>query len=338
MAGAPATGGGVPEGEPTGEGMATGTGARMPTGRGASGPHTPDPASVPEAEREALEELAVALALEAGVLVRDARPDRVGVHHTKSTDLDVVTEMDTRSEALLRERLAAVRPNDGVLGEEDGLRAGTSGLVWVLDPIDGTVNYLYDLPAYAVSVAVVVGDPTTPGAWAPVAGAVINPRTDEVFHARAGGGAHLLTAEDSVPLQVTGGIDLDLGGALVATGFSYDREVRAEQAAVVADLLPRVRDIRRMGAAALDLCHVAAGRVDGYYERCVKPWDIAAGMLVVTEAGGVVSGRTQDSPPSADLTVAAGPALHPVLLAALDRAGPRHRDASGMPARAEALA
>lgn len=283
----------------------------------AGAPHTPDPLAVPEAEREALERLAVDLAEEAGALIRDERPDGLGVHRTKTTELDVVTVMDTRSEQLLRRRIAAARPDDAVLGEEDGLTAGTSGLAWVLDPIDGTVNYLYDLPAYAVSVAVVVGDPTVPGAWTPVAGAVVNPRTGELFHARVGGGAHLRSGGTTRPLRVS---DVgDLGAALLATGFAYDREVRRDQAAVVADLLPRVRDIRRMGAAALDLCHVAAGRVDGYWEREGHAWDIAAGMLVVTEAGGLVTGLEEGAPASEALTLAAGPALHRVLRSELVR-------------------
>lgn len=280
--------------------------------------HTPDPLAVPEQERAALEELAVSLAIEAGLLIRDHRPDQMAVHRTKSTDLDVVTVMDTRAEELLRTRIAEARPDDGVLGEEEeALTPGTSGLSWVLDPIDGTVNYLYDLPGYAVSVAVVVGDPTLAGAWAPVAGAVINPRTDEVFHARAGGGAHLLTAEDSRPLRAS--TVHDLGQALLATGFSYDRGVRVDQAAVVADLLPRVRDLRRMGAAALDLCHVAAGRVDGYWERGCHAWDLAAGLLVVGEAGGTVTGLGADDPASEAMVVAAGPELQPVLRAELER-------------------
>lgn len=286
----------------------------MSPGHGVS---APDPLAVPEEERRALESLAVALAEEVGAMIRDERPDGLGVAHTKSTDLDVVTVMDTRAEVLLRERIAARRPDDGVLGEEAGLTEGTSGLSWVLDPIDGTVNYLYDLPAYAVSVAVVVGDPTIAGAWAPVAAAVINPRTDELFHARAGGGAFLKTRGRSLRLQVS---DLqDLGSALLATGFSYDRAVRRVQAAVVADLLPRVRDIRRMGAAALDMCHVAAGRVDGYWERGTHVWDIAAGVLIVTEAGGVASGFTESSPPSQELVVTAGPTLQPVLRAEVER-------------------
>lgn len=289
----------------------------MPATGDAGHTGAPDPTVVPEEQRRELELLAVELAREAGAMIRDTRPDGLGVAHTKSTDLDVVTEMDTRAETLLRERLAARRPEDGVLGEEAGLTGGTSGLSWVLDPIDGTVNYLYDLPAYAVSVAVVVGDPTTTGAWAPVAGAVINPRTDEVFHARVGGGAHLQTRGRSLPLRA-GGLNT-LGPALLATGFSYDREVRRLQASVLADLLPRVRDVRRMGAAALDLCHVAAGRVDGYWEHGTHAWDRAAGLLVLTEAGGVASGLRAGSPDSVEMVVAAGAGLHPVLRAEVER-------------------
>ncbi|KUG53331.1 inositol monophosphatase [Serinicoccus chungangensis] len=277
----------------------------------------PDASAVDADARAALEDLAVTLVGEVGALIRDERPDGLGVAHTKSTDLDVVTEMDTRAEALLRERLAQARPDDGILGEEDGMTGGTSGLSWVVDPIDGTVNYLYDLPAYAVSVAVVVGDPTTPGAWAPVAGAVVNPRTDEVFHAHLGGGARLTSRGRTRSLAVAAQPTLD--GALLATGFSYDRQVRRRQSAVVADLLPRVRDIRRMGAAALDLCHVAAGRVDGYFERGTHPWDVAAGLVILGEAGGIASGADPGSPASTDLVVAANPVLHPLLRAEIAR-------------------
>ena len=262
-----------------------------PSGPGPSGP---DLSVVPEDERAALEELAVRIAVEAGRLVRDERPDAVDVHRTKSTDLDVVTLMDTRSETLVRRRLAEARPDDGVLGEEEGVTGGTSGLTWVVDPIDGTVNYLYDLPAYAVSLAVVVGDPTRPGAWSPVAGAVVAPRTGEVFSARAGGGARVRRmdpvgegAVDEAATRLRVSDVGDLAGVLLATGFAYDRQVRVGQAQVVVDLLPRVRDVRRLGAAALDLCHVAAGRVDAYYEVGTHAWDVAAGALVVTEAGGV---------------------------------------------------
>ncbi|WP_151526812.1 inositol monophosphatase family protein [Serinicoccus kebangsaanensis] len=290
------------------------------TGPG-DGPQAPDPTQVPADERVALEELAVALVAETGALIRDERPDGLGVAHTKSTDLDVVTEMDTRAESLLRERLATARPGDGVLGEEDGLTAGRTGLSWVVDPIDGTVNYLYDLPAYAVSVAVVVGDPTTPGAWTPVAGAVINPRTDEIFHGRVGAGSRVTARGVTRALSVGGQTELE--GALLATGFSYDRQIRRGQASIVADLVPRVRDVRRMGAAALDLCHVAAGRVDGYWERGLQAWDLAAGLLILAEAGGVASGQTAGSPASADLVVAANPVLQPVLRGEIERLGHR---------------
>ncbi len=291
-----------------------------------------NPLAVPEADREALERLAVDLAVETGRMIREERPALIDVHRTKSTDLDVVTVMDERAEALLRARIAAVRPDDAVLGEEgSGVSAGTSGLTWVLDPIDGTVNYLYDLPAYAVSVALVVGDPTTAGAWAPVVGAVVNPATGEVFHARAGGGAHLRrlgpgggmdgtgTPGRSERLSVTH-VD-DLGQVLLATGFSYDRQRREGQAAVAVDLLPRVRDLRRMGAAALDLCHVAAGRLDAYYEWGIHVWDFAAGALVVTEAGGVLSGLADGSTPSRAMVVAGGPDAHALVRSELVRLG-----------------
>ncbi|MGC5584946.1 inositol monophosphatase family protein [Ornithinimicrobium sp. W1679] len=279
-----------------------------------------DPLSVDEELRASLEDLAVQVAVEAGRLVRDGRPAAVDVHRTKSTDLDVVTLMDTRSETLVRERLDAARPDDGVLGEEEGVTGGSSGLTWVVDPIDGTVNYLYDLPAYAVSLAVVLGDPTRPGAWSPVAGAVVAPRTGEVFSARAGGGARVRGADgEGEPVRLRVGDAQDLAGVLLATGFAYDREVRVGQARVVADLLPRVRDVRRMGAAALDLCHVAAGRVDAYYEVGTHAWDVAAGMLLVTEAGGVVSGLGAQDPPSEAMVVAGGPAAHATVRAEVER-------------------
>ncbi len=273
-----------------------------------------------ESELVALEELSVTLATVAGRFVRDERPALLGVSHTKTTELDVVTEMDTRCETLLRAELARQRPDDAVLGEEEGLTAGVSGLTWVLDPIDGTVNYLYDYPAYAVSVAVVVGDPTTPGSWSPVAGAVHNPAVDEVFHARAGGGARVDRPVRPGASAYTSGRALGplgstvdgghptLSRALVGTGFSYDLDARRTQGAVAAEVLTRIRDLRRSGSAALDLCHVGAGRLDGYYERGLHPWDMAAGALVVTEAGGVVSGL--DAVPSERMVLAASPGLH----------------------------
>jgi myo-inositol-1(or 4)-monophosphatase len=263
-----------------------------------------------------LEELAVELAREAGRLIVEERPDRVTVAETKSSATDVVTVMDQRAERLLRDRLAAARPDDGILGEEGESTSGSSGLTWVVDPIDGTVNYLYGLAAFAVSVAVVTGDPTTPGAWEPVAAAVDHPVAGETFHARAGGGSFVSSAAGS-PVGLRANHVDRLDRALIGTGFGYRAEDRRRQGAVVADLLPHVRDIRRAGSAALDLCHVAAGRLDGYYESGLNPWDLAGGQLVLTEAGGRVSGL-HGAPPSRDMVIAAGPALHPLLREAVD--------------------
>lgn len=268
-----------------------------------------------------LRELAVELAIEAGRFVRDERPEHVDVRKTKASDLDVVTIMDTRCEEMLRALIAAERPDDAVLGEEDGLSEGSTGLTWVLDPIDGTVNYLYDIPAYAVSVAVVVGDPTVAGAWTPVAGGVFNPGVDEIFAAHLGGGATLAAAGTSTfPRSRTLSVPepASLSRALIGTGFSYDIERRGVQGQVVTALLPQIRDLRRMGAASLDLCAVAAGRLNGYYERGLQPWDMAAGMLIATEAGALVTGV--DGPPSSDMIVAAARGVHADLLEALGRA------------------
>lgn len=229
-----------------------------------------------------LRALAEDAARAAGRLVRD-RPERLSVAATKSSPTDVVTAMDTAAEALLVDLLATRRPHDGLLGEEGGLREGSSGLTWVVDPIDGTVNYLYGIPAYAVSVAAVHGRPE-PGRWEPLAGCVHNPATGETWTAAAGLGASL----DGRPVTVNRGVPLER--ALVGTGFGYTVERRREQARVLAELLPRVRDVRRAGAASLDLCAVASGRLDAYYERGLKPWDLAAGQLVASEAGATVTG------------------------------------------------
>jgi myo-inositol-1(or 4)-monophosphatase len=275
----------------------------------------------------ALEALAVEVAAEAAALIED-RPADLGVD-TKSTETDVVTVMDTRAQRHIADRLRAARTDDGFHGEEEGdLRAGTSGLTWVVDPIDGTVNYLYGIPMYAVSVAVVTGDPRTPGAWRPLAGAVANGRTGEVWSAHRGGGARLRTgAGDPRRLRVTDASDL--GTALVGTGFSYDAGVRELQARVLTALLPRIRDIRRAGSAALDLCMVATGRLDGYFERRLNPWDVAAGWLVATEAGALLGGAGGLDAPHPDLTWAAAPGLADALTAALDDA---HRE-TGDPLR-----
>lgn len=267
----------------------------------------------------ALEDLAVSAARAAGRFIVDDRPAALGVVGTKSSVNDIVTVMDQQSEALLRRHLLEARPDDAILGEEDGASEGVSGITWVIDPIDGTVNYLYEIPSYCVSVAAVIGDAASSGQWQPVAGAVCNPLTAEIFHARRGGGARLLVAEQDRAIEVnTVGVLLQ---SLVATGFGYLPEVRARQGEVVAALLPEIRDIRRAGSAALDLCAVARGSVDAYYESGLNPWDLAAGWLIATEAGALVTGLDGAGPGQAAV-VAAGPGIHALLVSRLESLAP----------------
>ena len=261
-------------------------------------------AGVPEGlDLAALEQVARDVAQDAGRMVLEDRPDRLGAD-SKSTRTDPVTEMDRRSQELILERLAALRPDDAVLGEEEGGAAGTSGLTWVVDPIDGTVNYLYGIPEFAVSVAVVVGDPAGRG-WTPVAGAVHNPSRAETFHAHLGGGARRSSSTGTRALAVSQVADLGL--SLVGTGFGYAPRRRVRQGRVLAELIGDVRDVRRQGSAALDLCAVACGRLDAYYETGLNPWDRAAGQLVAAEAGAVVGGT--DEVPDEALTWAAAPGI-----------------------------
>ena len=227
--------------------------------------------------------LAVDVAREAAALVARGRASAGEDVDVKSSPVDVVTAVDRASEELVVRRLLAARPDDGVMGEEGADRAGTSGVRWVVDPIDGTVNFLYDLPAYAVSIAAEVDGEVR-------AGVVLNVATGELFTATAGGGAFASSPARPEPVRLTGSRPVSLEQTLVATGFGYRVEQRRAQGAVVARLLPRVRDIRRYGSAALDLCSVAAGRVDAYYELDLNPWDHAAGALVAAEAGLVVTG------------------------------------------------
>lgn len=277
------------------------------------------PHDLPPALLSELEQVCVLLAATAAAFARDERPTgELGVH-TKSSQTDVVTVMDEATEALLRGRLAQLRPADAILGEEGEDTAGSSGLTWVIDPIDGTVNYLYGIPAWAVSVAVVLGDPHCEGGWTPVAGAVADPSRRLVHHARAGAGAWTCSEREALDgARGVGGIELHvsretaLSQALLATGFSYSEQVRADQARTLMQVLPQVRDIRRIGSAALDLCRVAEGSVDAYAEAMLNPWDIAAGWLIVTEAGGRVGGLTErgEDRPGQALTVAAPQALY----------------------------
>ncbi|KRF33488.1 inositol monophosphatase family protein [Yonghaparkia sp. Soil809] len=243
--------------------------------------------------------LAIDVAREAGAFVVDARRSGVEVADRKSSPVDVVTQVDRDSEALIRARLRAARPLDGFFGEEGGRGASESGLTWVVDPIDGTVNFLYGIPHYAISIGVVAGEPD-PQSWEAVAGVVLNPVTGELFTARRGGGAHL----DGRPIRVADAVPL--AEALVFTGFAYSAQTRAEQGVAIAQLLPRVRDLRRLGTASLDLCSVAAGRANAYFERTLSPWDHAAGALIAREAGAVVKGFG-DRRPDREFLLAAHP-------------------------------
>ncbi len=224
---------------------------------------------------DTLVELARSLAHEAGVLVREGRARGLNDVVTKSTATDVVTEFDHAAEALIITRLRQERPDDGLIGEEGTNQTGTSGIHWLIDPIDGTTNFLYDLPAYAVSVAAADADGS-------IAGAVYLPVTDEMFWAGRGTGAW--RNEKSIRCSTVDDISL----ALVGTGFAYRAERRRVQAATVARIIPEIRDLRRLGSAAVDLCYVACGRIDVYYEQWLNPWDRAAGELIAAEAGATV--------------------------------------------------
>jgi myo-inositol-1(or 4)-monophosphatase len=235
----------------------------------------------------------LAVAIEAATSAGEMLAERVGRGaeqdiSAKSTPTDLVSEADLASEQMIRELLAARRPHDGFLGEEGDHTEGSSGLSWVVDPLDGTVNFLFGIPQWCVSVAVRDERGT-------IAGAVYDPNRDELFAA----------SRDSTPTLTSAGATRSLGEhasasrladdggagggglatAMVATGLAYDARVRAAQAQVLARLVPRVRDIRRFGSAALDLTWTAAGRYDAYFERTVKPWDIAAGALICERAG-----------------------------------------------------
>ncbi|KAA9107731.1 inositol monophosphatase family protein [Microbacterium rhizomatis] len=257
---------------------------------------------------EDLESLAIELAREAGELARRRRTEGVAIAATKSALADIVTEADREVEALIRERLAAERPGDGFLGEESAAERGTTPYTWVVDPIDGTVNYAYGIPAYAVSIAVVSGEPD-PQLWTADAGVVFGPASGELFHAARGRGAWLHGQRLAVNAEPSA------AGALLATGFGYDPATHAGDLARVARVMPLARDLRRIGSAALDLAYVAAGRLDGYFERGLNPWDHAAGALLVVEAGGVIGG-SPGGRPGRGMTVATGPALFEKLLEA----------------------
>ena len=238
-----------------------------------------------------LRELAERVAREAGAQLLEAFGGPAVAVEAKSTPTDLVSAADKAAEELILARIGAERPDDGFLGEEGADEAGSTGLRWVVDPLDGTANFLFGVPQWAVSIAVEDAD----GA---IAGVVFDPPRGELWAAERGGEATL----DGVPVR--GSERAELATALVATGFGYDAEVRRAQAATVAALLPDVRDVRRFGAAALDLAWCAAGRFDGYYERGVKHWDVAAGSLLCERAGLVVEPLPEAPPQAAGLLVA----------------------------------
>ena len=247
----------------------------------------------------ALREIAEAVAREAGRQLRDAfAGPRVNVT-AKSTPTDLVSEADHAAERLIRERLGAARPDDGVLGEEGGAAAGSSGLRWVVDPLDGTINFLFGIPQWAVSIACEDAEGT-------ITGVIYDPMRDELWTAERDGPALL----DGHPIQ--GSERSDLATTLVATGFGYDAAVREYQAGVVARLLPQVRDIRRFGSAALDLAWTAAGRHDAFYERGLNPWDLAAGELLCRRAGLTVRALEPAPPAAGGLLVAPHSLIEPL--------------------------
>ncbi|WP_317445835.1 inositol monophosphatase family protein [Streptomyces collinus] len=264
--------------------------------------------------RELLD-LALEAAGRAGELLRDGRPADLAVARTKSSPIDVVTEMDIAAEKLITDLISGRRPDDGFLGEEGASVAGTSGVRWVIDPLDGTVNYLYGLPTWAVSVAAERDGET-------VVGVVAAPMRGETYHAVRGGGARATGAWDGErALSCRPAPPLDQ--ALVSTGFNYVAAVRAHQAEVAGRLIPLLRDIRRSGSAAVDLCDVACGRLDGYYERGLNAWDVAAGDLIAREAGALTGGRPGERP-GRDLTVAATPGVFEPLQRLLEDFGAWH--------------
>jgi len=236
----------------------------------------------------------------AGDAVRARRAEGVPGVSTKSTATDMVTELDRVSEAMVVSSLLEARPDDAIIGEEGADHAGTSGVSWLVDPIDGTTNFLYGMPGWAVSIAAADAEGT-------LVGVVYVPTFGDLFRAERGAGARL----NGRPIGCSD--RADLATALVGTGFAYGAAKRAEQGGLAARLLPRVRDIRRFGAAAVDLCSVGCGRLDAYYEEGLAPWDLAAGALIAREAGAVLTDLDGGTVrPSSVL--AAGPALHGALL------------------------
>ena len=249
--------------------------------------------------------LAESIALKAGSLLVN-RPSKFDLDE-KSGVFDFATQMDHESEKLIVSEILAARPDDGLIGEEGANRESKSGVTWVIDPIDGTVNYLYDIPGWCISIAAKDGD-------GGLAGVVYSPATQSLWKAHRGGGAFL----NGNPIKCNDPVVLNR--ALVGSGFAYDLEKRKIQAALIARLLPEIRDLRRLGACAVDMCHVASGSLDAYFEAGVNEWDYAAAGLIATEAGAMISIDTGIWNGEKNMVIVAGPALHPALSAQI-RAG-----------------
>lgn len=267
-----------------------------------------------------LGDISVEVAEGLGRFLTENRPAELE-QHAKSTPTDIVTQMDSLAESLAREMIARRRPDDGFLGEEGSRSSSASGLVWIVDPIDGTTNYIYGLPMWAVSVAVVHEGKA-------IAGCVHSPELDMTASAVRGGGAVVRSRGGSAPLSTSA--CQDIGKALIGTGFGYSPDRRTSQGQLVAELVPLVRDIRRAGAASLDLCWVGAGLLDGYYEEGLHVWDFAAGALIVEEAGGTVTTLDDESVWSAEMSsdewgtiIAAAPGVHAQLRALVGNAATR---------------
>jgi myo-inositol-1(or 4)-monophosphatase len=288
--------------------------------------------STPENQPAQLRAVAEGLAQEAAAFVRQRRAEVFGADagadgddavQSKTTPTDPVTVVDTETERLLRDRLARLRSGDVVLGEEiggpsDPASIAPGAVTWVLDPIDGTVNFVLGIPWFSVSVAACIDG-------RPVAGCVADPNRAETFHARLGGGSFLRSGGDST--RLTGPRDVSLAEAVMGTGFAYSAPVRVRQARVLAELVGRLGNVRRLGSAALDLCYVGAGRLDAYFEAGLADWDMAAGMLIASEAGvqvGALEGSSLN-----DGVLAAPPRLYDELAAALTELG-AHRVFDGL--------
>lgn len=262
----------------------------------------------PSREVSALAELARRTAVTVGVRALERRRSALDLD-TKSSPTDMVTNVDRESEELIVSSLLHVRPHDAILGEEGGERRGTSGVRWVIDPIDGTTNFVYGQYAWNVSIAAERDGRA-------VAAAVYVPPIGELFWAGAGLGAFLVD-RDGNERRLQLGTATNLSTALVGTGFAYDATTRARQGHIVGRLLPQVRDIRRMGAAALDLCFVAAGRLDAHYETGLSPWDLAAGGLIAREAGALTEDLRVAGMPAERAVIAGHPELVGQLRAAI---------------------